>query len=101
MSRCRITVLKTCVMQDVAQKIGKEKKQNPCPLFKEGQIFQSQNPFGTAMPEGFCHTAWQALEIPVNVLAGGGKYLGLERRIVVSCSDGLRPVLFLVEPIEE
>ena len=98
MSRCKITVLKTHLFRDLADTMGKSESFVPCPVFREGQIFYTGEPFGTAMPEGFCHVAWQALELPVNVIAGGGKFLGIEEKTVVACSDGLRPVLFLVEP---
>lgn len=99
MSRCKITVLKTHLFQDLADKMGKRPSFTSCPVFREGQVFYTGDPFGTAMPEGFCHVAWQALELPVNVISGGGKFLGFEERTVVACSDGLRPVIFLVEPI--
>jgi len=101
MGKCKITVLKTCLMKEIAQKMGKKSGFSECPVFKENQTFITKEPFGTAMPENFCHVAWLSLETPVNVLAGGGKYLGLEEKTVVSCMDGLRPVLFLVEPLDE
>lgn len=95
---CKITVLETCIMEEIAQQIGKEKRQTPCPVFQKGQVFYTEKPFGGAMPQGFCPIAWLALEVPVHVLSGGGKYLGFEEKTVVACPDGLRPVLFLVEP---
>lgn len=101
MRKCKITVLKTSLFRDLADKMGKKPDYSPCPVFKEGDIFVTGGPFGNSMPEEFCHMAWQSLELPVNVLAGGGKFLGFEEKTVVSCMDGLRPAVFLVEAIEE
>lgn len=97
MSRCKITVLKTALFKDLAEQRGKKPSFSVCPVFKEGDVFYTEEPFGTAMPEGFCHMAWHTLELPVSVIAGGGKFLGFEESTVASCMDGLRPVSFLIE----
>ena len=57
--------------------------------------------FGNEMPEGFCAMAWQALVMPVNVLVGGGKVLGLDERHIACCTDGVRPAIFLLERVED
>lgn len=101
MKKCKITVLKTSLFRDLADQLGKNDDFSSCPVFKEGESFITGGPFGNSMPENFCHMAWQSLELPVNVLAGGGKFLGFEEKTVVSCMDGIRPAIFLVEPIEE
>ena len=73
----------------------------PCPILKEGQEFITTGIFGNDIPEGFCHMAWQALFMPVNVLIGGGKVLGHDDVHIACCTDGLRPVIFKIERIEE
>jgi uncharacterized repeat protein (TIGR04076 family) len=45
--------------------------------------------------------AWQALVMPVNVLIGGGKVLGFDDVHIACCTDGLRPVVFRLERLEE
>lgn len=72
-----------------------------CPVFKEGQTFITGGIFGNEMPEGFCAMAWQALVMPVNVLVGGGKVLGLDERHIACCTDGVRPAIFLLERVED
>lgn len=72
-----------------------------CPVFKEGQTFITGGIFGNEMPEGFCAMAWQALVMPVNVLVGGGKVLGLDERHIACCADGVRPAIFLLERVED
>lgn len=101
MGKCKITVLKTTLQKELAEKRGKKPNFSVCPVFKEGEVFYTQEPFGTAMPEGFCHMAWKSLELPVNVIAGNGRFLGFEDSTVVACMDGLRPVIFLVEKASE
>ena len=92
---CKITVLKILEFSKLAEEYGH--RPEPCPVFSEGQVFYTKGIFGNEMPEHFCHMAWQSLVMPVNVLAGGGKVLGMDEVHIVSCPDGLRPVIFRVE----
>lgn len=101
MKKCKITVLKTSLFRDLADQFGKKPEFSPCPVFKEGEVFFTEGSFGNSMPGNFCHKAWKSLELPVNVLVGGGKFLGIEEKTIVSCMDGLRPAIFLVEAVEE
>lgn len=39
--------------------------------------------------------------MPVNVLIGGGKVLGHDDVHIACCTDGLRPVVFKIERVEE
>lgn len=82
-------------------KYGHSENYHACPILKEGDVFISEEPFGNAMPKGFCHMAWQALFMPVSVLAGGGKVLGMDEKHIVCCTDGLRPVIFELSRVED
>ncbi len=97
--RCRITVLKVTNNPELAAEYGHSG--NPCPVFSEGQVFYTTGMFGNDIPEHFCHLAWQALVMPVNVLIGGGKVLGEDDVHIACCTDGLRPVIFKIEREEE
>lgn len=101
MNRCKITILKTTIMEDLVPKYVKEPDYTSCPVFKEGQTFVTKGIFGNEMPDGFCAQAWQGLVMPVNVLIGGGKVLGFDDVHITCCNDGLRPVIFKVERYNE
>jgi len=55
------------------------------------------------MPEGFCYWAWHDLWPTVFALRFGGNltYCKEGHRMYTSCTDGLSPVVFLLERIED
>ena len=71
-----------------------------CPIYDEEQIFYSRN---GKMPEGFCTWAWNNIYLQANHLMLNGNYPWLNDRgkAVACCTDGLRPVIFLLERIED
>lgn len=101
MAKCKITVLKTTVFQDLADQFVTDPYYGPCPVHQVGQTFLTGGIFGNEMPEGFCAQAWQSLVMPVNVLIGGGKVLGFDEKHIACCADGLRPVVFLLERVDD
>ena len=61
-----------------------------------------------AKPEGFCDEAWKAIYQYVFALAHGVRdlfyfsdWIRVPGMAVVSCNDGLRPVIFKLEATEE
>ena len=103
MKKCKITVLKVTVEDELIRDYGAPGT-GACGVFKEGQEFITS----FAMPRGFCPEAWRAVQPFVFALAHGAdmpffdewvdpKHRGVA---IVSCSDGLRPVIFKVEPAE-
>lgn len=101
MRRCKITVLKTMLLEDLAAEYNQDPNYSSCPVMKEGQVFYTKGIFGNEMPENFCAQAWESLVMPVNVLIGGGKVLGFDERHITCCNDGLRPVILKVELADE
>ena len=101
MAKCKITVLKTTVFEDLAGQFVTDPDYGPCPVHQVGQTFLTGGIFGNEMPDGFCAQAWQSLVMPVNVLIGGGKVLGFDEKHVACCANGLRPVVFLLERVED
>lgn len=99
MAKVRIKVLKTLFHEDLAKEYGHDL--SPCPVFREGDEYITTGRFDNDRPEGFCYMAWQALVMPVNVLSGGGKVLGIDEKHVVCCTDGIRPVIFELSRCEE
>lgn len=104
MKKCKITVLKTTLDQELAKEYGVEGL-TACPMLKEGQVFYADY----AKPDGFCDEAWKAIYQYVFSLSHGGAkdlfYYGDWIRVpgvaICSCNDGLRPVIFKIEATDE
>lgn len=103
MKKCKITVLKTSFFDDLANQYA-----NPvlgdCEIHKVGQEYYSN---GWEKPEGLCDNAWKSMMEYVMTLSHGGRnfyngdWLNDENLAIVTCNDGLRPVVFKVEAIDE
>ena len=100
MKKCRITVMKRAVHNDLI-----EKYENPiehaCDM-KIGQVFVSE---AGEKPEGLCNAAWGSMEYFVKELANGGGnfydgWMKNPQSAMISCNDGFRPVSYLIEVIE-
>lgn len=101
MKKCRITVLRKTEYRDLM-----ERYENPlehtCGL-KEGDTFIVCD---LEKPSGMCEGAWLNLYPFVMTLSCGGKniydgWMKNENTAIISCNDGIRPVSFLIEVIEE
>ncbi|MDU1054408.1 TIGR04076 family protein [Clostridium baratii] len=101
MKKVKIKVLKRNCYKELANKYGHDDNYSPCPVLKEDEEYVTTGIFGNDIPAGFCHMAWQALVMPVNVLIGGGKVLGFDDVHIACCTDGLRPVIFELKVVEE
>lgn len=99
MKKCKITVLKRGFEEELAKQYGVEGLA-PCPMLKEGQVFYAD----WQCPEGFCNEAWKAIYQYVFALSHGvddlfyyGDWIKEKGVAIVSCNDGLRPVIFKIE----
>ena len=71
----------------------------PCNRLHEGQEFVCE---GVSMPPGFCDWAWCDIQKYVMTLATGGDFSGVDPGVfIASCTDGLRPVVFKLERIND
>ena len=105
MTKCKITVLKRMLNPELAE-IYSGVEVTKCPYFTEGQEF-----IGSLFekPQNFCDWAWNdiykvvsALNLGVNYSTGVfDNWMKEDNVMVVCCTDGLRPVSFKVERIEE
>lgn len=98
--RVRITVVKTQLYEDLAETYLTDGKDVKCPFFQVGNHFLYEG--GAVMPEGFCPWAWTDIYGAVNAIAQGASYTPWQNREgvnLVCCSDGIRPVSFLLEPV--
>lgn len=97
----RITAIRKTDHRDL-QALYENPIQHTCDV-AEGQQWVS---IGGALPDGFCHSAWESLRPFAEQLAAGhGNFFdGWMRNpysALISCNDGFRPVSFLLERIEK
>ena len=104
MKKVKITVLKTMLNEDLAKEYG-ICGLKACPMMKEGDVFYADY----AKPDGFCDEAWKAIYQYAFALAHGadkglfyyGDWIKEPGVAVVSCNDGLRPVIMKLEATDE
>ena len=100
MKKVKITILKTTLNEEMAREYGAIGIK-ACPMMKEGDVFMADY----AKPEGFCDEAWKAIYQYVFALAHGagsdlfyyGDWIRKPGVAIVSCNDGLRPVIMKLE----
>ena len=104
MTVVKITVLETSLKKDLADEYAVPNLE-PCPVLKAGQVFYADY----AKPQGFCDEAWKAIYQYVFALAHGadkslfyyGDWIKKPGVAIVSCNDGLRPVIMKLEASDE
>ena len=103
MKKVRITVIKKEFYPDFAEKYLTEGGEvGACPLMNLGDSFLYEG--GAVMPKGLCPWAWIDLYRGVNALSAGATYKPWNNRDgvqILCCSDGIRPVVFLVEALDD
>lgn len=104
MNKCKITVLKTTLDEELAQVYGAEGL-GACPMHKVGDVYYADY----AKPEGLCDEAWKAIYQYVFALSHGAgnelfyydDWIKVPGVAICSCNDGLRPVIFKIEATSE
>ena len=102
MAKVKITVVKKLNSKDTfgdnppAELIGSPE----CDLLEVGQEFICEGP---ACPPGFCHWAFADIHRDIVHLRFGGSYPWIKDKgvAVPCCTDGLMPVIFKLERIED
>ena len=103
---CKITIIKRTFNQDLAEEYISSPV-SPCENYTDGQVFTVSE--GLEKPNGFCSWAWNDIYKTVVALARGGNFnRGLfedwmkdDKSLITCCTDGIRPVIFLVERLED
>lgn len=96
----KITVLRNEYYQDLAEQYAIPNL-GMCPFHHKGQVLYSD---GICCPDGMCGVAWQVIGPMVRQLSEGklvqptGTWLKDDSISVAACPDGIRPVIFLMEP---
>ena len=103
MKQVKITVVKCAWHQDLADQYATGGGPGPCTYNREGMSFVSN---GWQKPAGLCDNAWKSMMEYVFALShGGGNFYDGEFRdpktFVASCNDGIRPVSYLIQALEE
>lgn len=104
MKKCKITVVKKMLHNDLAERYC-QSDVGFCPCFMEGDTFVA----GFDQPENFCGWAWNDIYRFVSVLLSGGSYssgifegwMKKDNEMIACCTDAIRPVTFKIEIIEE
>ncbi len=105
MPQCKITVLKKMLYEDLAEEYCLNET-GVCDAFEVGQDFIAIFPLKE--PENFpCSGAWSNISNLVFVLMQGGnfgpsswKWMKDDRTMIACCTDGVRPVIFKIELME-
>jgi uncharacterized repeat protein (TIGR04076 family) len=90
--KCKITVLKKSFNEELYRKYPYDSA-DACGRVEEGQVFITENRWDPL--EGFCHWAWSELQPMIHSIHSGS-----ELPKISCCTDGLRPVTFLLERVE-
>ncbi len=112
MVKCKITVLKRTLHQDLVREYC-QREVGLCTAFNDGQEFFTDSP--TKQPEDFsCGWAWIDIHRGVLTLMQGGnfgsawqkvfkkwKWMKTDDTLIMCCTDGIRPVIFKIERIDD
>ena len=102
MPKCRITILKRTIDQDLIDAYLDPEYQDIglCECFKDGQEIIIED--YSTVPENFCASAWADIRKDILTVAYGGDMPGIRYRgtFITGCTDWFRPVIFKVERIE-
>lgn len=104
--KCKITVLRREFFQDLAEEYLANPEEGKCTLFHDGQEFLlDQGDFWRMMDGKFCSEAWDAISRYVYTALQGGSIMRgwtKDEKVMISCcNDGVRPVIFKIERIDE
>jgi uncharacterized repeat protein (TIGR04076 family) len=102
--KIKITVLKTEFYPEIADEYRNPKAhQGPCPFFEEGQEFVLGEDWASP-PEGFCGWAWTDIQRPLFAVLTGGDlnpWMKNPNTWIACCTDGVKPVTFKIERVED
>jgi uncharacterized repeat protein (TIGR04076 family) len=102
--KCKTTVLKRELYEDLRDQYVKDQKTGKCSFFSEGQEFIVSSKSYFSMLDGkFCSYAWDAINKWIYAAIQGGplmpSYMNDEKTMIACCNDGVRPVIFKIERI--
>ncbi|MGN6711132.1 TIGR04076 family protein [Anaerocolumna jejuensis] len=103
MKNVKIVVIRKEFYPEFADSYLTEGKEvGPCPLMNVGDEFIYEG--GAEMPKGLCPWAWIDIYRGVNALSAGATYAPWNNQDgsqILCCTDGIRPVVFKLEAVNE
>ena len=105
-SKCKITVVKRTINQDLIGEYIDEKYLDHiklCEVFKDDQEFVLEEETAFQQPPAdFCAWVWADIRKDILTVAVGGDMPGMKHRgtVITGCTDWFRPVIFKVERIK-
>ena len=101
MKKVKITVMARTEYPELMAKY-ENPIENACDM-QIGRVFIAN---GLKKPEGFCFSAWDNISNYVMALSYGAEdffdgWMKNKKSAMLSCSDGFRPVTFLLETMDE
>ncbi len=105
-NRCKITVLRKNYFQDLADDHLSNPEVGECSIFEEGQEFiVDKDNYLTMLDGQFCAEAWGAISHYVYAALQGDSIMNGwtndEKVMIACCNDGVRPVIFKIERLDE
>jgi len=99
MKKPKITVLKREVYKDLVDEYATG-DMAACDKFKDGQEFILEH---IDMPADFCAWAWADIQRDIVGVKFGANYPWINKpnTIISCCTDGLRPVIFKIEMVDD
>ena len=107
MAKCKVTVIGKRYDRDLAQRYLSDPDAGPCPDFEVGQEFLFDiATYGSMNRGNFCTEAWDAISKYIWTCMRGGSpmeegWYRDDRVTVACCNDGIRPVIFRIERVED
>ncbi len=107
MPKVRITVLKRAVYTDLQDEYldrgAFPQGYGPCQNMKDGQTFVIEGFFPEKPDDFHCEGAWSDIQRKLMTVMYGGDLPWVKQpgTAVASCTDGLRPVSFKIERLED
>ena len=103
MAKIRITVVKKLECPDLAIEYAETGSWGVCTRHEVGDVYEVEGGSDYPKPAGLCAWAWVDLHRAVTALRYGADQSPklVPGTMVVSCTDGRKPIVFAVERIEE
>jgi len=104
-AKCKITVIKRTLDQDLINKYADDKyidHMKLCEIFQDNQEFILEGDAAFSQPpKDFCAWAWADIRKDILTVALGCDIPGMKRRgmVITGCTDWFRPVIFKIERI--
>lgn len=103
---CEITVVKRSSFEDLQRLYSPAPKLGPCLLFEDGAryVVHDEIDFDSLPDQGFCPSAHKTIRDASLRILRGESLAGWSKQgnlAIISCADGMHPVVFRIEGKEQ